>query len=277
MGCYKMTTRRIAQLSFAACLGLVVGCSDSPVEHKAVVETKSPPSPLEQIKSEISNLASNVGNGCFHDRQYFDGLTRRIGELPLPDREAAFNVAVEAWKNPVLKEYPLSDREKSLDAYIITASRLTSVFLLTCDFKERIWDFMLHAFSALDEEERIVGAPGFDPRNPDRGIVILPGDYLSAIFNMRFSAIREKFEANPMFGRYYHNLPPVRQKEWIERIEKAARRKVVICDPRSPDEKLPRKPFLLPSYLSESEKERRREARRKLLRAAGIDPAEEGL
>ena len=272
-----MINGRTVQLAFAVCLGLVAGCSDSSLEQKPAALANPPPSPLEQIKSEISNLASNVGNCCFYDRQYFGGLTKQVGELPLPDREEAFSVAVEAWKKPVLKEFPLSDRVKSLEAYIITASRLTSVFLLTCDFKERIWDFMLHAFSALDEEERIVGAPGFDPRNPDRGIVILPGDYMSAIFNMRFSAIREKFENNPMFGRYYHNLPSDRQKEWLERIEKAARRKVVIHDPRNPDEKLPRKPFVVPAYLSEAEKERRREKRRKLLRSAGIDPAEEGL
>ena len=161
--------------------------------------------------------------------------------------------------------------------YVTTIRRVTTVFLMTCDFKEKIWDFLLQALSVFDEEVRIVNAPGVDPHEPECGFSIMAGDYELEIEHMRFYAIREKFEDNQMFGRYYRELPPERQKEWIERIEKAARRKVVIFDPENPEAKLPRMPFLVPSHLSESEKERRREERRKLLRAAGIDPAEEGL
>ena len=272
-----MMTRKTVQLVFAACLGLVVGCSGSSGERTADAEAKAPTNPVERIKFEISNLASNVTKGYSSDRKYFSDLAKRVGELSSLERDEAFTFAMEALRKPALKEYPLSDRELSLDTYVTTIRRVTTVFLMTCDFKEKIWDFLLQALSVFDEEVRIVNAPGVDPHEPECGFSIMAGDYELEIEHMRFYAIREKFEDNQMFGRYYRELPPERQKEWIERIEKAARRKVVIYDMNHPEVKLPRMPFLLPSYYSESEKERRREERRKLLRAAGIDPAEEGL
>ena len=268
-----MNNGKTAQLAFAACLGVVIGCSDSSVEQICVIET----SPLAQIKIEISNLASNVTKGCSAERRHFSDLAKQVAVLTSTDRESAFNFMVASLRKPLLKEYPLSERELSLEAYVTTIRSLTTVFLMTCDFKEKIWDFVLQAFSVFDEEVQIVNAPGFDPHEPECGFSIMPGDYELEVEHMRFYAIREKFEDNQMFGRYYRELPPERQREWVERIEKVARRKVVIYDVNHPEVKLPRRPFLLPSYYSESEKERRREERRKLLRAAGIDPAEEGL
>ena len=74
-----MMTRKTARLVFAACLGLVVGCSDSSGERNAAAEAQAPTSPLEQIKFEISSLASNVTKGYSGlsalKRLYIEGLT----------------------------------------------------------------------------------------------------------------------------------------------------------------------------------------------------------
>ena len=76
---YEMTTgRKMVRLVFAACLGLSVGCSDSSGERNVVVEAKAPPSPLEQIKVEISNLASNITKGCASDHKYFSDFAENF-------------------------------------------------------------------------------------------------------------------------------------------------------------------------------------------------------
>ena len=279
MGCYKMMTRRIAQLSFAACFGLVVGCSDSPVEHKAVVETKSPPSPLEQIKSEILNLASNVTKGCVHDRQYFSGLAKRVGELSSLEREDAFKFAVESLEKPTLKEYPLNDRLMSLAAYDATVSRLADVFLTTLDREEDVWDFLLRTISVFDDEIMAVNAPGFDPRNPDWGIVMPIGTYMSEVYRMHSRSVHERLESNKLFARYYHGLSSDRQEYWAERIEKVVHRRIAIGADKNSDGKLHRNKATVkrPAKSMEHEKKLLGVELNSVFRATGIDPAEEGL
>ena len=236
-----MVIRKKAQLAFAACLWLAIGCSDSPGEHKAVVETKVSPSPLEQIKFEISNLASNVTAGFSPGYEYFSGLAKRVGELSSLEREDAFKFAVETLEKPPLKEFPLSDRLMSLQAYDATVSRLVHVFLTTLGSKDGVWDFSLRTISVFDDEIMAVNAPGFDPRNPDWGIGITIGIYMSEVYNLHFRAVHERLEDNKLVAQYYHGLSSDRQEYWNGRIEKIVHRRIDIPAARKSDESRSRK------------------------------------
>ena len=273
-----MVIRKTAQLAFAACLWLAIGCSDSSSGHKAVAETKASPSQLEQIKFEISNLASNVTNGCAHDRQYFSGLAKRVGELSSLEREDAFKFAVEVFEKPPLKEYPLSDRLMSLQAYDATVSRLVHVFLTTLESKDVVWDFSLRTISVFDDEIMTVNAPGFDPRNPDWGIGITIGIYMTEVFNLRFRAVHERLENNNMFAQYYHGLSSGQQEYWNERIEKIVHRRIDIPAVRKSDESRSRTKTAVkrPKKNTEHEKKLFGAELNDALRSMLMDPAEEG-
>ena len=273
-----MMTRKTARLVFAACFGLVTGCSDSSVEQKAIVETRPPTSPLEYIKLEISNLASNVTKGCASDHKYFSDFAKRVGELPLPEREDAFKFAVESLKKPALKEYPLSDRLLSLAAYDATVSRLADVFLAALDSQEDVWDLLLRTISVFDDEIMAVNAPGFNPRNPEWGLVMPIEAYVAEAYRMHARAVHERIEDSKLFAQYYHGLSSDRQEYWSKRIEKVAHRRIDIGAEKNSYGKLHRNKTTVKRPVKPVDHEKRLPGvdLNSILRVIGIDSAEEG-
>ena len=276
MGTSRM---RLLQPIVALSLTLFAGCSDSPTPQAEVTTgTEKTRNPVEVVKDELHKLSAYVTNGCGADNKYFSDLRSLVVELAASERKEAFRVAKEVIASSKLKEYPLSRRWASLDAYVYIARDVAVLFHDQVEDQEGVWDFLLQSLDILDKEHRIVASVSFDPRNPPMGLIMTTGQYLLRLDSERFYAIRWGFEGEA-FGGYYWRLSEDAQKRWKEKIEKVARRKVGFQNPYNPSksEPRPRRQFNPPPYLPEELREKYRSERHKVLKASGIDPKEEGL
>jgi hypothetical protein len=276
--------RMIVSLAAGLLLLSFEGCSDAPREQGADLKPAEKPSevrsPLEDVKTELQALPRNVTDDRYPERAYYEGLRSRVSMLSPAERTEAFHVAENALLAPKLKEYPLARRSTSLEVYLTIVRGVAFAFWDQLDDQEAAWNFLLQTLDILDREYKIVSSPSFDPRNPPMGLRTIKPEYLAGLDEKRFYAIRKGFEnESSYFPRYYWNLSEEQRKKWKEKIERVARRKVVISNPfdSSKSEPLPRRQFNPPTYLPEKIREKYKEDRRKLLKKAGIDPKEEGL
>ena len=279
MGDCEMEIHKIVvRQALAFCLACLLGCSEEPSRGATVQvdKTECQPTKLECIQTELSNIAAGVRYGC-PPYDYVASLTNKLSALSPSEREEAFRFAEKAFSRPKLKEGSFWERQHSMYAFGEIVLDISNVFLVKWDRPTEVWDFLLRAISELDKDCLVVSAPDFKVHESARVSRIMKGSYVDYMKQEKNRVILLAFERSPLFGKYYHQLPVERQKEWIARLEKAAGRKVDIFDPKNPKRESPRQPFTVPEYLPLQVQELMRNQRREALKKAGIDPSVEGL
>ena len=272
-------TKKFIQYALMLCLVGFLGCFDESTQDSITptVEKDCPPSRLECVKTEMSDIVACVHSCSFPHYDYVTSLTNKLSALSPSEREEAFRFAENALSCPQIKEGALSEREQSVCAFSKIVQDIAYAFLVASEEPIKVWNFLLRAFAVFDNECLIVMAPDFDPRPPRFGLRITKCMYTEAMRNAKSYAIRFGFEDSAFFVKYYHSLPVEKQKEWIVRLEEAAGRKVVIFDPNNSSQKLPRRPFTIPADMPPQVQEHLKGIRRDALKKAGIDPSSEDL
>ncbi len=275
------THKIVVRQALAFCLACILGCSEEPSRGVTVQADKAEcqPTKLECIQTELSNIAAGVHDyTCsFPPYDYVASLTNKLSALSPSEREAAFRFAEKAFSRPKLKEGSFWERQHSMYAFGEIVIVISNIFLEKWDRPTEVWDFLLRAISELDKDCLVVSAPDFKVHESAMVSRIMKGSYVDYMKQEKNRAILLIFERSPLFGKYYHQLPVERQKEWSARLEKAAGRKVDIFDPKNPKRESPRQPFTVPEYLPLQVQELMRNQRREALKKAGIDPSVEGL
>ena len=238
---------------------------------------QSIPSKVERIQAELTDMATGVSACALPQYDYAASLSDKLTELSPAERDEAFLCMERIFSQTRRKEFPLSERQRSLRAYYDIVLNSATVFSEKLEEQSKAWKFLLRTISVFDDECRIVSTSEFDPHTPEQGIYITKDMYVHSMGSEKFNAIQRGFEENISFVKYYHNLTGEQQKEWLAQLEKVARRKVVIFDPNNPGRELPRQSFSPPSHLPKTVQEKLRTIRRDALNKAGIDPSSEGL
>lgn len=271
--------KRVILHVVTVCFVGILGCSDESSQDSAVqvIKENGTSLKLECIQTELTNVAAYVHSCCIPSYDYVASLTNQLSALSPFECEEAFRFMEKTFSRPQLKEFPLSDRELSMFAYGSIVLNIANIFSEKLENPAEVWDFLLRAIALFDSERIVVSAPDFDPHPPALGLRITKGMYAQAMEHEKHKAIRFGFEKNSFFVNYYHQLPDAQQKTWIARLEKVAGRKVTIFDPKNPYQESPRQQFTVPADLPLELQEKIRNRRRDALKAAGIDPAVEGL
>ena len=261
------------------CLSGFAGCSDngSVNPNGQGSHNEDPSSKVERIQAELTDIAAGIFVCALPQYDYVASLSGKLTELSPAERDEAFQCMERIFSQTRRKEFPLSERQRSLCAYYDIVLNTTTAFSEKLEEQSKAWMFLLRTISVFDGECRIVSAPEFDPHPPEEGIFLTKGMYLHSMENEKFNAVRRGFEENVSFVKYYHRLADEQQKEWLAQLEKVAGRNVVIFDPNNPGRELPRRSFSPPSYLPKAVQEKLRTIRRDALNKAGIDPSSEGL
>jgi hypothetical protein len=261
------------------CLVVWVGCSKEVPISKDKQDSKNErvPSKLEAVQVELTNLANRVHVGNVPSYDYVTSLREKLSEMSYSERETALTCVEDVFSYPRLRQFPLSQRENSVLAYSSIVLKLTNLFAEELEKPEKAWTFLLRTILVFDTERDIVSAPIFDPHTPPMGLHITKGMYVDAMEREKFNAVRRGFEESRYFMRYFYRLPVEQQKEWIDRLQKVAGRKVVIYNPDDPASEPLKRRIVIPSHLPPQIQEKMRAIRREALIKAGIDPATEGL
>ena len=271
--------KRVGMYTLAFSLASSLGCSENRRQDSADKAIKSDVqfSKLQLLQADMTNAAACVTACRIPRENYLEALVNNLSELSQSECEKAFDFATEVLSCPKIKEFPLSQRQRSVYVYTWIVKNVTTAFANKLEDPVRAWRFFLKAISVFDRERDIVSAPDFDPHTPLMGLYITTGMYVDAMDSMKFDAIRDGFEKNLPFMKYYSRLPEEQQKEWIGRLQKAAGRKVMIYNPDDPASEPPNRRIVIPSHLPPQVQEKMRAIRREALIKAGIDPATEGL
>ena len=271
--------KKVVVYALAFFIASCLGCSENARQDSANKTAKSDVQfpKLQLVQADMTNAAACVTACRIPRHNYLEVLVNSLSELSQTQREEAFDFATEVFSCPKIKKFPLSQRQRSIYVYIWIVKNITVAFADKLEEPVKVWRFLLKAISVFDRERDIVSAPDFDPQTPPMGLHITKGMYVDAMDSMKFDAIREGFEENLSFMKYYNRLPVEQQKEWIDRLQKVAGRKVVIYNPDDPTSEPPKRRITIPSHLPPQVQEKMRAIRREALIKAGIDPATEGL
>ena len=261
------------------CLVVWAGCSkEAPISKgMQASENERMPSKLQAVQVELTNLANRVTACNVPSYDYVASLRKKLSDMTPVERETAFAFVEDLFSYPRLRQFPLSQRENSMTAYSSIVLKLANLFSAELEKPEKAWAFLLRTILVFDTERDIVSAPVFDPHTPPMGLSITKGMYVEAMAREKFNVVRRGFEESCYFIRYFYRLSLEEQNEWIDRLQKAAGRKVVIYNPDDPAKEPPKRPFTIPSHLPPQVQEKMREIRRDALKKAGIDPSTEGL
>lgn len=277
--CKMKNTKHVLFLVTLLCLVVLAGCSKEVPISKGMQDNRNERilSKLDAIQVELTNLANRVHACNVPSYDYVASLREKLSGLSPSERDTALTCVGEIFSYPRLRQFPLSQRENSMLAYSSIVLKLANLFSEELEKPEKAWAFLLRTILVFDTERDIVSAPIFDPHTPLMGLHITKGMYVDRMESKKFDAIRDGFEENPSFMKYYNRLPAEQQKEWIDRLQKVAGRKVVIYNPDDPASEPPRRRIIIPSHLPPQVQEKMRAIRREALIKAGIDPATEGL
>ena len=277
--CKMKVDKHVHFLASLLYLIVLVGCSkEAPIcKGMQANENERVPSKLQAVQAELTNLANRVNACNVPSYDYVASLREKLSDMTPVEREAAFACVEDLFSYPRLRQFPLSQRENSMTAYSSIVLKLANLFSAELEKPEKAWAFLLRTILIFDTERDIVSAPIFDPHTPPMGIDITKGMYVEEMDRGKFNAVRRGFEESSYFIRYFYRLSLEEQNEWIDRLQKAAGRKVVICNPDAPTQEPPKRPFTIPSHLPPQVQDKMRAIRREALKKAGIDPATEGL
>lgn len=218
---------------------VVAGCSDSPsgaVRIAGDLDTRS--GGLEQ---RISELAKHVAGGTLPEASFYEQFKEDVSTLSPPARKRAFEQVVRTFSMPTLKTNILSDRLRLFECHVANVGEMVFLFVDLLENPGEVWEYAFQSLAAFDAEKRNIVSGIVPPANPPMGLHIPPEEYLVRLDQKRFHAVRDVFEGRS-FGLYYRALPIGQQKSWLSRIEKAARRNIVIFDPKNPGQLRPRMP-----------------------------------
>ena len=271
--------KHVLSLATLFCLVVLVGCSkEMPIsKDKQGSKNERVTSKLEAVQVELTNLANRVYACNVPSYDYVTSLREKLSEMSYSERETALTCVEDVFSYPRLRQFPLSQRKNSMQAYSSIVMKLTNLFSEELEAPGKAWAFLLRTILVFDTERDIVSAPIFDPHTPPMGLHITKDMYVDAMEREKFNAVRRGFEKSSYFIRYFYRLPVEQQKEWIDRLQKVAGRKVVIYNPDDPASKPPKRRIVIPSHLPPQVQETMRAIRREALIKAGIDPATEGL
>ena len=271
--------KHVLSLATLFCLVVLVGCSkEMPIsKDKQGSKNERVTSKLEAVQVELTNLANRVYACNVPSYDYVTSLREKLSEMSYSERETALTCVEDVFSYPRLRQFPLSQRKNSMQAYSSIVMKLTNLFSEELEAPEKAWAFLLRPILVFDTERDIVSAPIFDPHTPPMGLHITNDMYVDAMAREKFNAVRRGFEESRYFIRYFYRLPVEQQKEWIDRLQKVAGRKVVIYNPDDPASEPPKRRIIIPAHLPPQVQEKMRAIRREALIKAGIDPATEGL
>ena len=271
--------KHVLSLATLFCLVVLVGCSkEMPIsKDKQGSKNERVTSKLEAVQVELTNLANRVYACNVPSYDYVTSLREKLSEMSYSERETALTCVEDVFSYPRLRQFPLSQRKNSMQAYSSIVMKLTNLFSEELEAPEKAWAFLLRTILVFDTERDIVSAPIFDPHTPPMGLHITKDMYVDAMEREKFNAVRRGFEESRYFIRYFYRLPVEQQKEWIDRLQKVAGRKVVIYNPDDPASEPPKRRIIIPAHLPPQVQEKMRAIRREALIKAGIDPATEGL
>ncbi len=133
-------------------------------------------------------------------------------------------------------------REACVSSYFRLVSSMSERLLDVVQDKERVWRFKAAALDRINSE--IARCEGEPKGGPYGDVTRGPGAFrtrrlfLETLKAKRFEFVRRGFECGG-FTLYFHALPPHARRDWIERLEMIARRRVVIWDPDNQMVELP--------------------------------------
>ena len=218
------------------------GCSDSPCSDKV------------NWDDEMKLIERCVYSGKYPQDAEWRRICDKIGTVDVKDVVALgemFSQILESVKFND-KEYRL--REFSLSVYLEFVNKLSAGLAERNHDYEKKMDFLLRAYEVFDREYVTVSAFDDDWGKVDFGIHLRREDYFARLYTKRFYAFRCHFEGDRPFSSYYHSLPAEKRSEILEKLEAAAKRKIVIYDPKNPHRQLPRMDV---KYLNLSEMQRK--------------------
>ena len=277
--CEMKINKHVLPLATLLFFVVLIGCSKEVPTSKGMQDSRNEriPSKLDAVQVELTNLANRVHSCNVPSYDYVASLKEKLSEMSHSEREAALTCAEDVFSYPRLRQFPLSQRENSMLAYSSIVLKLANLFSEELEKPERAWAFLLRTILVFDTERDIVSAPIFDPHTPPMGLHITKGMYVDRMESKKFDAIRNGFEESTYFIRYFYRLPVEQQKEWIDRLQKVAGRKVMIYNPDDPASEPPRRRIIIPSHLPPQVQEKMRAIRREALIKVGFDPETEGL
>ena len=232
---------------------------------------------LEATDGEIRRSAGITGR-CDADNVPVGNVERKIVKLPMKAEDQA-NVVAECCEN-VSKQLTVSSRKEevlsalieyfhkikfdeqsyfSRDAaisdYYQIVSAVADGLLSKVEMPDAIWRFKLDAIDRINKEilrcEREPKGGIYTVEQLGVGMFMTQRQYLMSLKAKRFDFIRRGFEYG-RFALYFKSLPSADKDEWMSRLEKVAKRKVVIWDP---DNQLMEMPVYVPEDNLDNEGE----------------------
>ena len=102
------------------CLVVLAGCSkEAPISKgMQASENERVLSKLQAVQVELTNLANRVTACNVPSYDYVASLRKKLSDMTPVERETAFACVEDLFSYPRLRQFPLSQREKSMAAYI---------------------------------------------------------------------------------------------------------------------------------------------------------------
>lgn len=169
-------------------------------------------------------------------------ICRQVSALPEEARSGIVDRLAGSFLRVPFDERSYEAREACVSSYFRLVSSMSERLLDIVQDKERVWRFKAAALDRINSE--IARCEGEPKGGPYGDVTRRPGAfrtrrlYLEALKAKRFEFVRRGFECGG-FTSYFHVLPPHARREWIERLEGIARRRVVIWDPDNQMVELP--------------------------------------
>ncbi len=208
---------------------LLAACSEDagrPSRSQAVADEPA----RVRVERGIDTLKMGLAAGRVPAPDCFTGLATELTELSREERSAVFKHVQTTFASPRLSTRNLSERGTQLEGYLAVVRSLAFAFDGGTEDREEVWDFLLRTLESVARERRIVRGTDFKADVPPVGMFVPTDMYLSRLDGWISQAVRRGFERGP-FVAYYDGLDAERRREWIQKLERAAGRKVVIRSP----------------------------------------------
>ena len=229
-----MNKRPIQVVSLLVCaLGLLFpGCSDRESSIVPNLVTRGGAS-VEVAHTYVTNV---LDLACQQDSGTYDRLgeiMKWVGTLPVSNRVEVFREFCRVMREPKLPDSSdLNKRNTAYGIYFTVVHAACLRFSELLEDEEAVWRFMLDTFDFFPKEIARSKNPSFGVLERTMGMRWDKKIYVGALYENRFHMIRNMFEFDSRFTKYFNALPVDRRKIWQKNLEQAAARPIIVHDPK---------------------------------------------
>ena len=211
---------RLFEAALVSAVVLIPGCHDADKAATTdIIECKI--GKLPKNAEEMTNLVAKCCAGAY---KQVTAASQKGNEI---------SALTEYFRSIEFDEQSYSTRDAAISDYYQLVSAVADGLLSKGEMPDVIWRFKLDAIDRVNMEilrcEREPEGGIYNRGQLGVGIFMTQRQYLTSLKAKRFDFIRNGFEYGP-FTLYFKSLPSAEKDEWMSRLEKVAKRKVVIWD-----------------------------------------------